>query len=98
MPTAREKQVLFAYKPAHETQDKVPVLAFIIPQAAWDYMKNGLGHDFDLTNVGIPLKIVIGRTKTQATGVAELRKAGLTSEATHDLRDVDVSFTPKTRN
>lgn len=97
MPTAREKQCLFVFKPADKTADGIPILAFLLPEAAWDYMRNGLGHAFDLTNIGIPLKVVIGRTKDHKTGMAELRKAGLLAEETVDARDVDVDFKERTK-
>jgi hypothetical protein len=75
---ATPEQCIFAFKPAENQPDGVPVLVFLMPQAGWDYMRNGLGHDFDLTNVGIPLKVLIGRCETRESGIAMLRKTGST--------------------
>lgn len=70
-PGSREHKVAFGI--GSGSADGVPVLVMLISQAAWDYMQGGLGHDFDLTNVGLPLKLVLGRTESYDTGLAELR-------------------------
>ena len=96
--TDRESKVLFAMSPAHTQPDGVPVLVFVMPNKAWEYMKDGLGHDFDLTNVGIPLKILIGRCKDHADGMARLEQFNggeLKRSGFKDVRDVDVSFGDK---
>lgn len=36
-----------------------PSLLLGIPQAAWEYMKDGKTHHFDLTKAGIPLKLLV---------------------------------------
>ncbi len=36
-----------------------PMLLLGIPAAAWEYMKNGKTHHFDLTKAGIPLKLLV---------------------------------------
>ena len=40
------------------TEDKQTVLLGI-PIAAWEYMKDGKTHTFDLTSLGIPVKIIL---------------------------------------
>lgn len=97
MPTNREKQVIFAIAPGSDMADGIPVLTFLIPEAGWDYMRNGMSHDFDLTNVGLPLKIVIGRTKNHATGMALLEPFLRRSKNLIDAREVDVGFRDKTK-
>lgn len=92
-PATREERVIFAFTPSDIAPENIPVLAFIMPEASWTYMQSGLGHEFDLTALGIPLRVVIGRTATHATGMEELRRAhGETAERYKDLRDADVRF------
>jgi hypothetical protein len=31
-----------------------------VPAGAWDYMKDGKTHHFDLTNIGVPFKLMFG--------------------------------------
>jgi len=93
----RDEQVLFAFAKAVDEPDGVPALLFLIPQAAWDYMKDGRGHDFDLTNLGIPLKVLIARTATNESGMNELRAVGVVDSNTKDAREVDISFKERTK-
>jgi hypothetical protein len=94
----RDEQVIFAFTPANATPDEIPVLAFIIPNDAWAYMANGRSHDFDLGRVGLPLKIIIGRTKTHATGMKLLEKANQIGKETKDVSSTDLSFdAPETK-
>jgi hypothetical protein len=37
----------------------VPVLILGVPTGAWEYMKDSKTHTFDLTKVGLPLKLVM---------------------------------------
>lgn len=91
----REK-VVFAFTPADQSPDGVPTLAFLMPQAAWDYMQDGLGHEFDLTNVGVPLQVIIGRTETYQTGVALLSQVNaLTGTTPKDVSGADLHFGKK---
>jgi len=88
----RDEQVLFAFARACDTPDNIPVLTFLISEAAWAYAKDGLGHDFDLTRVGIPVKVIIGRTKNNAAGLELLRAANRIGEEVKDVRNVDLGF------
>jgi hypothetical protein len=90
----RPEQVVFVYGDAAQTKDGVPVLTFLIPQAGWDYMVAGLGHEFDLTHLGVPIKVLIGRCNTREDGIAALRAAGLDLK---DVQAVDVRFNQKRR-
>lgn len=94
-PQNRDQQVIFAFSRAEDNKDGVPTLVFLMPQAAWDYAVNGLGHDFDLRKVGIDLKVIIGRTETHETGMAMLKTSGALREDTQDMRETSVAFKPK---
>lgn len=51
-----EQKVVFAAGPM---PDAPPLLMFGIPEGAWEYMKNGKTHTFDLNNVGLPIQIMM---------------------------------------
>jgi hypothetical protein len=96
MTKTRDEQVIFAFTPGCDEPDGIPSLVFIMPEAAWSYMRNGMGHEFDLTNVGIPLRIVIGRTKDHETGMKLVEQANTMKAANvKDVRHVDVHFGSK---
>ena len=61
----KEQQVVFAIAPAGQG-DGAPMLLFGIPEGAWEQMKDGHTHTFDLTKAGLPLKIVIYGGKDHA--------------------------------
>lgn len=50
-----------------------PMLLLGIPAAAWEHMKDGKTHHFDLTNVGIPLKLMVfgGNSRAAIQGLIE---------------------------
>ncbi|MGH8596001.1 MAG: hypothetical protein ACREXT_05020 [Gammaproteobacteria bacterium] len=60
-----------------------PMLLLGIPQAAWEYMRGGKTHHFDLTKVGVPIKLLVFGCKDRAEAVAHIethnRKQGLST-------------------
>lgn len=40
-----------------------------IPAAAWEYMKDGKTHTFDLTKIGLPIKLMLFGAKDRAEAV-----------------------------
>lgn len=56
-----ENKVVFAI--GYE-DDKTPVIILGISEKAWDYMKDGKTHSFDLTRVGIGAKLILFGGKT----------------------------------
>lgn len=89
---SRGTKCLFAFTPADAAPDGVPVLAFLMPEAGWSYMQNGMCHEFDLTNVGIPLQVVIGRCVDHADGMNILRAANALGAATKDITKTDIDM------
>jgi hypothetical protein len=85
---------LFAYTPAENNPDGsgTPMLCFLMPEAAWDYMRGGMCHEFNLTNVGIPIQVVIGRCKDYAHGKQLLAMAGALTPKTADISDSDIDL------
>ena len=53
-----EQKIVFAISPKG-TGDGVPLLIMGVPAGAWDYMKDGKTHHFDLTKAGLPVKLVL---------------------------------------
>ncbi|HTB47066.1 MAG TPA: hypothetical protein VK741_25840 [Acetobacteraceae bacterium] len=74
----RERQVVFAVPPAAKTG--ILEVFFVIPDGAWDVMRGGIGQEFDLVKVGVPLQVAMTRCRDRATGIAMLRARGLTME------------------
>lgn len=50
-----------------------PLLLLGIPASAWEHMKDGKTHHFDLTKAGIPLKLMVfgGTSRAEIQGVIE---------------------------
>lgn len=68
--TERNLQIIYAAAPGL-TPDQPLSLIVGIPDAAWQYMQDGHTHMLDLTEQGIPLKILTFAAKNaeQAEGV-----------------------------
>lgn len=53
-----ENKMVFAVSP-EGNGDGVPMLLLGIPAGAWEYMKDGKTHQFDLTKIGLPVRIML---------------------------------------
>jgi hypothetical protein len=53
-----EKKMVFAVAPEGQG-DGVPLVLLGIPTGAWEYMRDGKTHNFDLTRSGIPVKLML---------------------------------------
>jgi hypothetical protein len=87
-PEKPDQKMLFALSPGSAETDGIETLTLLIPQAAWDYMRNGMCHEFDLTKIGVPLRMVLAGTPTHKTGLELLRMFGITK--TKDVSTVDM--------
>lgn len=56
-----EEKIVFGVAPTND--GKPPAILLGIPKGAWDYMKDGLTHTFDLTSIGLPIRLIIFRGK-----------------------------------
>jgi hypothetical protein len=74
-----EEQVVFMLGQPAGPGDK-PVLIFGIPDKAWDQMRDGRGHDFDFTAVGLPVQAVIFRGKDHADIMRQLQGAAAAAD------------------
>lgn len=66
-------------------------VVLLMPPEAWDYMATGLAHEFDLTKMGVPIQIIIGRCATQDEGKAMLGAIHASQgKPTKDVSHMDV--------
>lgn len=86
LPIPREAKTLFAYAPA--VPDGVPVVTVLIPEKAWAYMIDGNCHDYDMTNIGIPLRLIIGRCHDHADGMTIFEQANGGALKRHGFVDI----------
>jgi len=42
---------------------------------AWEYMKDGLTHTFDLTGIGVPVRMMLFRGKDHGAVMTEIESA-----------------------
>lgn len=78
-----------------DTEDG-PVLIFGITPKAWEYMKDGETHQFDLTKVGVPFKVMMfGAADYQSALDVLTIGAQMENIPVHKVTDIDLSFQPK---
>ena len=91
-----DREIVFCIAPASEQSDGVAVLLFGVPKAAWEYMKDGHTHTFDLTRARLPLKVLIYGAEDHAGAMKpieeHMRKIG---KPFADERGTDFSIKPK---
>src|SRR5579885_1315247 len=90
-----ENKVVFAVS-LQGQGDGIPVVLLGIPARAWEHMKDGNTHTFDLTRAGVPVKLILygARTHRDAMAVIETHSS-LRGEPLLDARDRDFSIHPK---
>lgn len=59
-----EEKMVFGIAPT--TDGKPPVITLGIPEGAWNHMKDGKTHTFDLTKVGFPVRLLVFGGKDHA--------------------------------
>lgn len=80
-PTQAQK-VVFAI-----TEDK-GTLILGIPQAGWEFMKDGMTHTFDLRSLGVPIRLILFGAKDRKTALKLLN----TDKDTLDVTGLDFGF------
>ena len=90
----KEEKVLFAISQDHG--DQTPIILFAIPTGAWEYMKDGKTHTFDLAKAGLPIRVVLFGAKDSETAgkvlFEDLKKVGITVQ---DRRGEDFAIGDK---
>jgi len=95
MSKTRDEQIVFAISPEGQG-DGIPMLLLGVPTAAWEYMKDGKTHMFDLTRAGLPIKLVIFGSETHDDAMKVLNQViGERGQAYVDMRREDFSIKPK---
>ncbi len=90
--TGIEEKMVFAVSPG----DGVPVVLLGIPQGAWEYMKDGKTHTFDLTRVGIPVKLMLYGAKDHDAAMKMIETHMSDRKLPYlDARREDFSIKPK---
>lgn len=92
-----EEKIVFAISPDGQG-DGVPVILMGIPAGAWEYMRNGKTHTFDLTKAGLPVKFVLYGAADHAEAM-KVMEATMAASGTviDDRRRDDFSIKPKDR-
>lgn len=91
-----EEKMVFAISPEGQG-DGVPVLLVGVPKGAWQYMRNGKTHTFDLTSAGLPVKLVLFGGRDHADVMRHVNEAmKMTNTPYLDQRRTDFSIKPKT--
>lgn len=73
--------------------DAEPVVMLGIPPGAWEYMKGGHTHTFDLSKIGLPFKILLfGAESHDAAMKTLLDYAKKTGIPVNDQRGKDFSI------
>lgn len=71
----------------------MPLLILGIPTQAWDYMKDGKTHHFDLTKIGLPVKLMLFGAENHDAAMKVLAAgAAANNEAYLDERRRDFSI------
>jgi hypothetical protein len=90
-----EQKIVFGITPNPDERGTATLLIGI-PAAAWEYMKDGKTHHFDLTSIGVPLQIMLYGAATHDEAMKHIeahnRRLGV---AMLDERRRDFSIKPK---
>lgn len=82
MTPTKEQRIVFAIGDDKET------VILGIPEAAWEFMKNGMTHTFDLRSLGVPIRLILFGGKDWAACLAPLK----IDKDTLDVRGLDFGF------
>lgn len=92
-----EEKIVFAVSPPAKGE-VAPVVILGIPKGAWEYMKDGMTHTFDLTKAGLPIKLILFGAESHDAAMKVL-SAGIAAKgpAYLDERNKDFSIQPKSK-
>ena len=87
------EQVVFAVSPRGDGCD----VLLGVPTAAWDHMKDGRTHTFDLTKLGLSIRIIMfgGKDQAQVRRWIDEHNRSLGIVATRERTDEDFSIGPE---
>ena len=89
----RPEQIVFAVSPRGEGFD----VLLGVPTAAWDYMQDGHTHTFDLTKLGLPIRIIMygGPDQPTVRRWIDEHNRSIGVVGTQERGDEDFSIGPK---
>lgn len=87
-----DEKIVFAVSPTEQGTD----ILLGIPTAAWEYMKDGKTHTFDLTKLGLPIRLIVygGPDQLTVLGYIEAHNKAL-GNTIADMRDRDFGIGDK---
>lgn len=90
-----EEKMVFGVSPEGQG-DGVPLVLLGIPAGAWEHMREGKTHTFDLTKIGLPIKIMLYGAADHAAAM-KLIEGHLSDKGMPyvDARREDFSIKPK---
>lgn len=65
-----EEKIVFGISP---DTDRSAFVILGIPTQAWEFMKDGKTHTFDLTKVGLPIKLILYGAKDHAEAMEKIK-------------------------
>lgn len=94
-PLSIDQKIVFAVSPEGQG-DGIPLLIVGVPRGAWVYMRDGKTHHFDLSRVGVPIKLMLFGCKDHADGVKTLEAAiAARGQAYENRMNQDFAIRPK---
>lgn len=92
-----ESKMVFAVSPGGQG-DNIPLVILGIPAAAWEYMHDGKTHSFDLTKIGIPVKLMLYGADDHSAAIKMIEKHFSANGLPYvDRRRDDFSIKPKVK-
>lgn len=89
-----EQKIVFAMAPPDARGTATVLLG--IPKAAWEYMKDGKTHHFDLTRIGLPVQLMLYGAEDHDAALKAIEGAlAVRGVAYDDRRREDFSIKPK---
>lgn len=90
LPPKTQNQVVFATNPERT------LLTLGVPEAAWEYMKDGKTHNFDLRRVGFPVGIMMFGGPSRAAILDQLSPVMQGKRVLYDMKtDYSIPEAPK---
>ncbi|TIL29992.1 hypothetical protein [Mesorhizobium sp.] len=97
-PRNLDEKLVFAVSPAGQG-DGVPILLVGVPNGAWEYMKDGKTHHFDLTKAGVPVKLLLFGAESHAAAMKVIDDAMKASGTAYlDERLTDFAIKPRVKS
>ena len=92
-PTSIERKIVFGVAPPDRRGTATIMIG--VPAGAWDHMKDGNTHHFDLTRVGLPTQFVLFGAETHDAAMKLIEQGAREAGAAYlDLRREDFGIAP----